>query len=112
MRAGMIQLPNQDELRQILQSLVKPAIIVDGQHRVFGAAHADESMALPVCALLGSDWPENVYQFVVINQTAKPIKPAFLSAIIATSLTDTELASVYERLRVSKIDVGKAEIME
>ncbi len=29
---------------------------------------------------------ESVYQFVVINQKAKPIKPAFLSSIIATSL--------------------------
>jgi hypothetical protein len=30
----------------------------------FGAAAADETIALPASALLDSNWPENVYQFV------------------------------------------------
>lgn len=109
---GLIPITEPDALRQILQALIKPAIIVDGQHRVFGAAAADETIALPVSALLGSSWPENVYQFVVINQKAKPIRPAFLSSIIATSLTDAEIDAVYDRLRISRIDVEKAEVMD
>jgi hypothetical protein len=104
--------PDESKLREVLYSLLKPAIIVDGQHRVFGAAHYDPTMPLAVCAMPQSDWAENVYQFVVINQKAKPIKPAFLSAIIATSLSQTELDSVYKRLSVSNIDVERSEIME
>lgn len=109
--AGLIEIKNEAQLRQILFSLLKPAIIVDGQHRVFGAAAADETIMLPVCALAGSNWVENVYQFVVINQKAKPIKPAFLSSIIATSLSDEEIDSVFSRLEVSKVDVDKAQVM-
>lgn len=104
--------PAERPLREILYSILKPAIIVDGQHRVFGAASADVKMLLPVCAITESNWAENVYQFVVINQKAKPIKPAFLSSIIATSLSSAEIVEVYDRLRSSKINVERAEVMD
>jgi hypothetical protein len=67
---------------------------------------------LPSVHCLSRTWSESVYQFVVINQKAKPIKPAFLSSIIATSLSAEEIASVYDRLRTSRIDVERAEVME
>ncbi|HTR13725.1 MAG TPA: hypothetical protein VMI72_10870 [Roseiarcus sp.] len=104
--------PEEGPLREILYSILRPAIIVDGQHRVFGGAGADENMHFAVCAMPESNWSESVYQFVVINETAKPIKPAFLSSIIATSLSAEEIASVYDRLRTSRIDVERAEVME
>lgn len=104
--------PEEAELREVLYSLLRPAIIVDGQHRVFGGAHADPEMRFAVCAIPNSSWAESVYQFVVINQKAKPIKPAFLSSIIATSLNAEEIASVYDRLKTSKIDVARAEVMD
>lgn len=100
------------QLRAVLYSFLKPGIIVDGQHRVFGAALADESMRLSVCAIPDADWAESVYQFVIINQKAKPIKPAFLSTIIATSLNQDEIDSVYSRLSNSNIDVERSEMME
>lgn len=103
---------NEEELRETLYSQLKPAVLVDGQHRVFGAATIEGGMLFSVCAMTATSWPENVYQFVVINQKAKPIKPAFLSAIIATSLTSDEIASVYHRLSASKVDVERAELME
>ncbi len=108
----LIAWPEEEPLREILYSLLRPAIIVDGQHRVFGGATAEPDMRFAVCALSQSDWAESVYQFVVINQKAKPIKPAFLSAIIATSLNPAEIAVVYDRLRSSNIDVERSEIME
>lgn len=111
-RQRIVSLEHRDMLRETLYSLLRPAIIVDGQHRVFGAALVDESMQLAVCAMPSSSWAENVYQFVVINQKAKPIKPAFLSTIIATSLSAEEITAVYSRLRTSRVDVGKAEMME
>lgn len=99
-------------LKEVLYSFLKPGMLVDGQHRVFGAAAADEDMQLAVCALPDANWAESVYQFVVINQKAKPIKPAFLSAIVATSLNTDEITSVYDRLGRSGVDVGQAEVME
>jgi hypothetical protein len=104
--------PNEGQLREILYSILRPAIIVDGQHRVFGGAQADPGMLFAVCAIPNSSWAESVYQFVVINQKAKPIKPAFLSSIIATSLNAEEIEAVYGRLRASSIDVDRAEIMD
>jgi hypothetical protein len=108
---GVAEWPNDKELRDVLYSFLKPAIIVDGQHRVFGAATVEQNMMLAVCAIPESTWAEDVYQFVVINQKAKPIKPAFLSSIIATSLSADEIESVYDRLRSSDIDIEGAEIM-
>ena len=110
---GKINWPDDEKpLREILYSLVKPGIIVDGQHRIFGAATVDESLRLAVCAVPDANWPESVFQFVVINQKAQPIKPAFLNAIIATSLNLEEISLIYKRLGDSNIDVGKAELME
>jgi hypothetical protein len=109
---GLLAWPEEGPLREVLYSILKPAIIVDGQHRVFGGAQADEDMLFAVCALPESNWAESVYQFVVINQKAKPIKPAFLSSIIATSLSQEEVESVYGRLRTSNIDVRRAETMD
>lgn len=111
-RTRAVAWPEEGPLREILYSLLRPAIIVDGQHRVFGGASAEANMRFAVCALPSSSWAESVYQFVVINQKAKPIKPAFLSSIIATSLNDAEIAEVYDRLRASNVDVARAEIME
>lgn len=108
---GVQPWPDGDQLREVLYSLLRPAIIVDGQHRVFGGAHADGDMLFAVCAMVDSSWAESVYQFVVINQKAKPIKPAFLSTIVATSLNDEEIASVYDRLRTSRVNVALAETM-
>jgi hypothetical protein len=108
----LIPWPDEEQLREILYSLLKPAIIVDGQHRVFGAATVEGRMLLAVSAIPNSSWEENVYQFVLINQKAKPIKPAFLSSIIATSLSTDEIAAVYDRLKASNVDVTRAQIMD
>jgi hypothetical protein len=111
---GLIPQPEDagdSSLREVLFSMLKPAIIVDGQHRVFGAATVDQNILLAVCAIPNANWTESVYQFVVINQKAKPIKPAFLSSIIATSLSADEIKSVYSRLEASNIDVERSQEM-
>jgi hypothetical protein len=109
---GLLPWPEEEQLRQVLYSILKPAIIVDGQHRVFGGSAVDEGMLFAVCAIPNATWADSVYQFVVINQKAKPIKPAFLNAIIATSLSTDEIAAVYDRLQASSIDVELAQTME
>ena len=109
---GMVPISDPSALRDTLAAILNPGLIVDGQHRVYGAANTDEGMQLAVCAIPNASWEESVYQFVVINQKAKPIKPAFLSSIIATSLSTDEISSIYQRLRASRIDVTRAEEME
>src|SRR5262249_18509752 len=37
----VVEWPEEGPLREVLYSILKPAIIVDGQHRVFGGATAD-----------------------------------------------------------------------
>lgn len=108
---GLKQIDDEDKLREVLFSILKPALLVDGQHRVYGAAEANEKIELAICAIPDAGWLEQVFQFVVINQKAKPIKPAFLNAIIATSLTDDEIERLYDRLHASGIDVEKAQLM-
>ena len=110
-KAGVKQIEDEQKFRQVLFSILKPAIIVDGQHRVYGAAALDETMNFSVCAIPEADWLEQVFQFVVINQKAKPIDSAFLHAIIATSLTDEEISELYDRLKRSGVDVEKAQYM-
>jgi len=62
-----------------------------------------------VCALEGAPWPEQVFQFVVINQKAKPIEPKFLSAIVNSSLTAEEMGALSNRLIDSGIKLEEYE---
>lgn len=97
---------------------LKPAFLVDGQHRTFGAyskiveeyenGNGEYEILLPVCAIINSDWKESVFQFVIINQTAQRIESKFLSSIISTSLTDDELSTFRRQLENSGAPVGEA----
>lgn len=63
---------------------------------------------LPVSLLMTSDPAEHVFQFVVVNQRATPIRPALLGSIVATSLADDELAGVATRLRQAGIPLEES----
>jgi hypothetical protein len=110
-KQGIEVIADEVKLREVLYSMLKPAIIVDGQHRVYGAAAYTESMRFSVNAIPEADWLEQVFQFVIINQKAKPIEPAFLHSIVATSLTEDEIGRLYKRLRHSGVDVDRAQFM-
>ena len=47
--------------------------VIDGQHRLVGAAKADKEVELAVIAFLDLDLEEQVFQFVTINRTAKGV---------------------------------------
>src|SRR5262249_42953995 len=77
----------------------KPAMIVDGQHRIFGAYESSNGpISFNVCAIRDSDWVEQVFQFVVLNKLAKPISSSFLTGLLNTSLTNAELKEIEPRL--------------
>lgn len=93
------------ELIQALEALCRPALVVDGQHRLLGAALVDEPITLPVVLLPHATWVDQVFQFVLINEAAKKVDTSLLTDIFGNSLTPTEQEDVRVRLRASKIDV-------
>lgn len=91
--------PADEKLKSTLISLLRPAMIVDGQHRVSGADESDkDGIRFTVCALKDADWVEQVFQFVVLNKMAKPISKDFLTELLNTSLTNKEVDEIDKRL--------------
>ncbi len=97
-----------DEVRELieaLEALCRPALVVDGQHRLLGAALADVTILLPVVLLPHASWVDQVFQFVLINEAAKKVDTSLLTDIFGNSLTPDEQDEVRNRLTASKIDV-------
>jgi nucleotide-binding universal stress UspA family protein len=101
------EIPDEEvrELIQALEALCRPALVVDGQHRLLGAALAGEPVHLPVVLLPHASWVDQVFQFVLINEAAKKVDTSLLTDIFGNSLTPTEQDDVRARLSASKIDV-------
>jgi hypothetical protein len=93
-----IQFTPEQRLKSALTSLLRPAMIVDGQHRVSGAYESPNDIQYAVCAIRDANWVEQVFQFVVLNKLAKPISSDFLTALLNTSLTNKELDDIVGRL--------------
>lgn len=59
----------------------KPGLIIDGQHRVFGALKYSADTLLNVIGLLGGDDSERAFQFVVINNSATKVSKDHIKAL-------------------------------
>lgn len=59
----------------------KPGLIIDGQHRVHGAALFDPDIHLNVVAFLGDNDAERAFQFVVINNTGLKVSRDHIKAL-------------------------------
>jgi hypothetical protein len=86
------------ELIQSLEALARPALVVDGQHRLYGAAHSIHPVSLPVVAMPDSPWMEQIYQFVVINEKAQRVETSLLTDIFGSSLTPSEQRIIRQQL--------------
>jgi hypothetical protein len=64
---------------------------------------------LPVSLLMEESVEEHVFQFVVVNQKATPVGTALLGTIVATSLSEGELAKVADRLEQVGINVSDSQ---
>jgi len=95
-----------------LFELAKPATIIDGQHRVKGAAACERNIPFAVCALLDCSWAEQVFQFTVVNYSAKGIPDQFITANAALSLTAGELSELQIRLDQAKVKVIEYDLMK
>lgn len=93
----------------ITESLSKPGLILDGQHRVYGAKNANGNIKLPIVILPGMDSSEQVFHFYVINNKAKPIKPTELRAVVSTSLSNKEIDLLYKRFKLSGVVTEEAQ---
>jgi len=98
----------QEELPELLASmeaLCRPALVVDGQHRLMGAASVEDDIMLPVVALTNASWIQQIYQFVVINEKAAKVDSELLNDIFASSLTPCEQDEMRENFSQVKVDI-------
>ncbi|PTX91849.1 hypothetical protein DB346_23070 [Verrucomicrobia bacterium LW23] len=101
-----------DELYSTLCDMLKPALVIDGQHRLFGAASVEENIPFLACALVEPEWREQVFQFAVINDRAEGIPKPFITALAGMSLTGDELQKLTERLSQAGVQLWEVEVMQ
>ncbi|MFT3857687.1 MAG: hypothetical protein QM742_09385 [Aquabacterium sp.] len=109
------QLDDQSQAKLIVETLrdmLKPALIIDGQHRTFGAAKLEEKLPLLVCSLVKPDWKEQVFQFTVINDKAQGIPKPFITSLAGMSLTSNELNELQTRLSQAGVQLWEVEVMQ
>lgn len=88
----------QEAIQNYIDSVSKPGLIIDGQHRVFGAKDVTQNdVQLPVVLLPGLAIGEQVFHFYVLNNKAKPLSPTELRRTISTSLSNGEIEQLWKR---------------
>lgn len=80
----------------------RPALIVDGQHRLRGMESIDEDIPTQVVALLDASAEEQAFQFVVINNKSAKVPTDNVKAIIS-DVTENDLQ---ERLSKAGVNYG------
>ena len=85
--------------------LAKPALLVDGQHRLFGTAGIEEDIPLLVVAMLEASPQEQAFQFIVINNKSVKVPTQTVKSIIADFSQLEE--SLIDRLLPAGISYGK-----
>lgn len=91
--------------------LAKPCTVIDGQHRLKGAERRESHIPFSVIALFNCSWPEQVFQFTVVNYTAKGIPDQFITANAALSLTGKDLDVLKGRLQQAGVKVLEYDLM-
>jgi DGQHR domain-containing protein len=100
----------QSSIKDYVEGRSKPGLILDGQHRVFGAKEVEEfDVFLPVIIIPGLAHMEQVFQFYVLNNKAKPLNRTHLRRIISTSLGTSEIDALYSRFKQAGVEAKTAE---
>jgi hypothetical protein len=95
-----------------LREMLMPALVIDGQHRLFGAAGVEEDLPMLVCCLVAPSWKEQVFQFVVVNDKASGIPKPFITSLAGMSLTSSELKELENRLTQAGLKLWEVEVMQ
>jgi hypothetical protein len=99
----------QQAVRDYVEGMAKPGLIIDGQHRVFGAKNVTAyDVVLPVILMPDLPAAEQVFHFYVLNNKAVPLKPTRLRNTVSTSLSDREIGELYERLQQAGVNADEA----
>jgi DGQHR domain-containing protein len=97
-------------IKSYVEGIAKPGLILDGQHRVFGAKNVSQFMVeLPIVLLPGLEFSEQVFQFYVLNNKAKPLNKGELRAIVSTSLSNKEISNLYNRFKQVGVTAEETE---
>ncbi|MFI8775089.1 hypothetical protein ACIGKQ_23420 [Gordonia sp. NPDC062954] len=99
----------QAEMMEFVSTMSSPGLIMDGQHRIFGAKESANSIVLPVVLIPGLNISEQVFNFYVLNNKAKPLDKRQLRSIISTSLTKGEIDDLYSRFYKSGLKADEAQ---
>ena len=83
-----------DMIRRVSQLVAQGVQEDQVKHRLL----VERARHLPISLLLDHHPGEHVFQFVVVNQKATPVRPALLATIISTSLSESELEPISDRL--------------
>jgi len=84
----------------------KPALIVDGQHRIRGMASVEnEDIPVLIVGLIDATPEEQAFQFVVINNKSQKVPTDNVKAILR--LIDQEELELSNRLRIAGVNYGK-----
>jgi hypothetical protein len=95
-----------------LRETLLPALVIDGQHRLFGAAKVEEDIPFLVCSLVKPEWKEQVFQFTVINDKALGIPKPFITSLAGMSLTGQELKELTSRLSQAGVQLWEVSVMQ
>ena len=98
--------------RDAIADYVKPAFLIDGQHRLAAAAKLDpHGLPFMICGLYEADWQEQVFHFTVVNLKPRRIAPALITSIAGLSLTRTEQVGLQGRLQQAGIRMREVSVM-
>ena len=95
--------------RDAVADYVKPAVLIDGQHRVSAAAKL--GLSFLICGLYNATWEEQIFQFTVVNIRPKRIPPAVVTSIAGLSLTRLEQNRLKLRLAQAGVKMNEVAIM-
>lgn len=85
------------------QEDAKPALIVDGQHRLYGMSNFDkEDLPITVVSLIDANHEEQAFQFIVVNNKAVRVSAENVKSIIA-DFNEDELE---KRLVLARVKYG------
>jgi len=97
-------------IKEYVTGVSLPGLIIDGQHRVFGAKNVNDfSVKLPIILMPGFSHQEQVFHFYVLNNKAKPLTKTDLRSIVSTSLSKGEIGALYDRFKQVGVTAEQTE---
>ncbi|CAH1905042.1 DGQHR domain-containing protein [Candidatus Nitrotoga sp. HW29] len=88
---------------EIDESKSAEALVIDGQHRLYGMNAYNPNTVVPVVAILGASTDEKAFQFIVINNKVSKVSPDHIRAL-TINCSDQELET---RLRSARLSLSR-----